>query len=87
MILDDITTSADQAILRNVTGKRKDASAAEQRMNAISPLQVLQRGYSYVTDSNGKALISVTQIQAGSVAIIRMKDGSADAEIKKVRKK
>ena len=87
LAVDDMSASADSMILRTVADKKKDAVAAEQRMNAMDPTKVLERGYSYVTDAEGKALVSVTQISYGSDVEIRMRDGSAKAKVNEVNKK
>jgi len=87
LAVDDMSASADSSVLRAVAGKRKDMCASEQRMNAIDPTKVLERGYSYVTDAKGKALVSVTQISYGSDVEIRMRDGSAKAKVNEVNKK
>jgi exonuclease VII large subunit len=50
-------------------------------------MRVLDRGYSFVTDMNGKALVSVSQLSHGSDVEIRMKDGSAKAKVSEVKKK
>ena len=85
--LDDLSMTADASLLRAVADKKKDIGATEQRMNAIDPMRVLDRGYSFVKDGNGKALVSVSQISRGSAVEITMKDGSAKAKIEEVNKK
>ena len=41
------------------------------------------RGYSYVTGPGGRAITSVGSMEVGSLITVRMRDGSADAEIKR----
>jgi len=84
LALDDSSVSADMSLLRTVAICKKDINSAEQRMIAMDPMRVLERGYSFVTDSNGKALISVSQISPGSDVEIRMRDGSAKAKVNEV---
>lgn len=55
------------------------------RLEALDPYNVLGRGYSMVTDENGKALTSTRSVKKGKNIIVRMRDGSIDAEIKEVR--
>ncbi len=58
------------------------ASLLEGRLKAISPLAVLERGYSIVTSPDGKKVIkTVNELQAGQKVKIRMTDGSAGATV------
>ena len=53
-----------------------------ERLEAISPMQVLQRGYTLVTDREGCILTGVQEaINAGNINI-RFSDGTAEAAVK-----
>jgi exodeoxyribonuclease VII, large subunit len=58
-----------------------------ERLESVNPNKVLERGYSMVTDPNGKVLTSVSKLNNGSKVNIRMRDGSAEAEIKGTERK
>jgi len=49
------------------------------RLEAMSPLAVLSRGYALVTDAGGHTITSSTTIGPGSVMTIRFADGSMSA--------
>lgn len=51
-------------------------AALEQRLNALNPLAVLQRGYAVVTGPDGKVLRSVSQAHPSEHLNIRVADGS-----------
>jgi len=85
LTLDDISSSADASLHRMIADKKRDISSVMQRMNAIDPMKVLERGYSFVKGPDGKALVSVSQISHGSDVEITMKDGTAKAKINEVR--
>lgn len=55
-----------------------------QRLQGLSPLISLERGYSYVQDRQGKAVRSVKQIRQGEELSIRFLDGSAKAAITEI---
>jgi len=57
-----------------------------ERLESVNPNKVLERGYSMVTDPEGKVLTSVSKLNNGSKVNIRMRDGSADAEIKRTER-
>lgn len=65
-------------------GRRKIDSLSE-RLDALSPYRVLERGYSMVTDSSGKALTSALSVKKGSDITVRFRNGSAEASVKEVR--
>jgi exodeoxyribonuclease VII large subunit len=79
-----VDSGADVHIRRMIENNKKDVLRYSERLESVNPMKVLDRGYTLVTDENGKALTSVKQVGAGSNINIRMKDGKAEAEIKKV---
>ncbi len=51
------------------------------KMEALSPIAVLSRGYSFVTAANGAAVSNAAVLQTGDVIHVKMKDGAADASV------
>ena len=86
MRLDDISTSADDSIFRTVSDRKKDVNTLSMRLDGLNPTSVLGRGYSFIRTSDGKTLTSVDGLNKGMEIKIRMRDGSASAEVKEVRK-
>ena len=75
------------AALRNILASASSAlDSLLQKSEALSPYGVLERGYSYVTDGDGHTLTSVNSVREGSDIRLRLRDGSADATVKKVMK-
>lgn len=56
------------------------------RLEALSPLSVLTRGFGFIEDSRGRVVSSVENIALDDTVKITVKDGSADARITSVRK-
>lgn len=53
-----------------------------KQLDALSPLKVMQRGYSLVYDEKKQNLVkSITQVQLGDVVNITLKDGRMDCHI------
>jgi exodeoxyribonuclease VII large subunit len=53
-----------------------------KQLDALSPLKVMQRGYSLVYDENKEKLIkSISQVQIGDVVNITLQDGRMDCHI------
>ena len=80
-------SSMDIHLKRMLENDRKDLLRYSERLESINPLKVLDRGYALVTDNNGKALTSSRQMKEGSEINIKMKDGKAEAKVKKVEMK
>lgn len=59
---------------------------AVAKLDAMSPLKVLSRGYSIVEKSDGTLLRSIMQIAQGEAVSIHIPDGVVSAEITQVRR-
>ena len=68
-----------------VEAKRVGLSGAMMRLDALSPLSVLDRGYSVVMRDE-HVVSSVLELDEGSNIVIRFKDGTAEANITTVAK-
>lgn len=55
------------------------------RLDAISPLATLARGYSITQDTQGQVLRSVTQTAPGQLLTTRLGDGELQVEVQQVR--
>ena len=51
------------------------------KLDAMSPLKVLTRGYAMAQDEQGQVIRSVTQVSAGDRLTVRLSDGSIDATV------
>ena len=54
--------------------------AAAGRLDALSPLNVLARGYAIAT-SKGKVLTSARQVKKGDPVTVRLSEGEIDCEV------
>ncbi len=84
---ESLTSFSERLVLavgRIMKDSHSRAEALGKRADALNPLGVLKRGYSYVTDADGNTLTSVKTLSKGSVIDVRFRDGSAEAEVKKV---
>lgn len=63
-----------------VTGRRNLLAAAAGRLNALSPLATLSRGYAVARDPEGRALTSTQQFRAGLRFELLLHDGRVDAD-------
>lgn len=68
------------AVLRN---KRSSLVSLAGQLETLSPIQRLASGYGFVTDSKGKKVTKVCQINIGDKVSVRLLDGSFEAEVTK----
>ncbi len=60
-------------------------SLQAEKLNALSPLAVMDRGYS-ITEKDGQRLSSVCTLKQKDIITVRLTDGTATAEVKDVKK-
>jgi exodeoxyribonuclease VII large subunit len=58
--------------------------SARRRLEALSPLAVLGRGYAIVEGPDGRIRTEVTALRAGEQGTLRMRDGRAGVRIESV---
>ena len=75
-------STAENAVL---AGERKRLETSAARLDAMSPLKVLARGYSITENNRGTAIVSASSLHPGDHITIRFHRGSADARVEQVR--
>ena len=85
MMLDSLSTDMQHSIHNLLNQRKAKADLLRHKMEALSPLAVLDRGYSIVTDKDGRTLKSVSQANAGDNITIRLSDGRILADVQEVQ--
>ena len=75
--------AAEEKVL---AGKRQRFVAATAKLDAMSPLKVLTRGYAITHDEKGNSIRSAEQLHSGDKITLRLSDGSADCLVEDVRR-
>lgn len=70
---------------RQLSLKRQAFVRYTAKLDAMSPLKVLSRGYSMTQNETGDLLRSVTQIKAGDMVRVALQDGSFTASVTDIR--
>jgi exodeoxyribonuclease VII large subunit len=60
---------------------RHQLASTSGRLDALSPLKILERGYSLARDARGRVLRRVTQFPAGLAFRLRVSDGEVSARV------
>lgn len=71
----------DRALERVLQMSAARQNAAAARLHALSPFEVLQRGYALVQDADGVVIRSSAQLGAGDLVRTRLGDGSFESRV------
>ena len=77
-LLSNRLTSAQ---IQSVERKKRRFVEMSAKLDAMSPLKVLTRGYAMAQTDNGDVLRSVTQVSAGDSITVNLSDGSIQATV------
>jgi exodeoxyribonuclease VII large subunit len=79
---DSASRALVQAARNTLDRKRMLFASAVRQLDALSPLKVMQRGYSLVYDERMETVIkSISQVQPGDLVRVRLKDGQLDCQV------
>ncbi len=84
MLLDHLNERLQRSISMRCEGYRYQITNSIAKLDALSPLKVLARGYSFVEDKNGTVIQKVTQLSARDSVKLRFADGSAVCEVQQI---
>jgi exodeoxyribonuclease VII large subunit len=73
------------AASRHVADRQTSLAALAGRLNALSPLATLERGYAAARDAGGATLSSITQFAEGGEFTLQLRDGEVDATARRIR--
>ena len=79
--LSGLKTRLVSAQSQNISLKKHRYVALTSKLDAMSPLKVLTRGYAITQKEDGTMLRSVSQVSAGDSIQIRLQDGALNARI------
>ena len=82
----DLEEELRGAMKEKIKTDRHTLSLYLERYKGLSPLNKLNQGYSFVTDREGKAVTSTSQVQKGEFLEISVTDGVIEAEVINSRK-
>ena len=82
--LDELQERTRRALASTLRLQRSHLESLHKRMDSLSPLAVLKRGYAVVRSANGALLYSARQVSAGDELQIHLIDGGLDARVNRV---
>lgn len=70
-----------EAYLKDIISKKQNALIKNvSKLDALSPLKVLSRGYSLATDKSGKSITSIDEAKSGEEFSLKFHDGTAECK-------
>ena len=73
--VDDLETASRNAMARRLSDSQRDLQAFAHRLNALSPLATLERGYSISRKTGGEVLTSTQQVSVGDRIEVQLAHG------------
>ena len=73
----DFPLKFDRALIQ----RRERLERVALRLRLLDPALVLQRGYAWLTDGSGRAVVSATKLHAGDAVVARLADGEVDLTV------
>jgi len=71
----------ERSMMQRLDHVRKQLGQRAAVLEALSPLKVLERGYSVARDTQGKALKKISQLKAGQSFSVQLADGLVEAQV------
>ncbi len=83
--LDELLDRLRRALAAGERLRRARLDGLQQRLTALNPLAVLQRGFAVVQSADGRLLSSIRQVGLGDEVSVRLSDGYFGATVRQIR--
>jgi exodeoxyribonuclease VII large subunit len=80
--LDHLSKLFENAVSGVLNKKQQELGLKASRLETLSPLATLSRGYSVTKDKNGRVIKSVNDAKSGDLINVIVSDGVIDATVK-----
>ncbi len=81
---DELMTKLSKELNDVLNDRKHKLQLYAERLNGMSPLNKISKGFAYVTDGNKKPLTSVSQVKADDEMSLIIKDGTIKAKVVEV---
>ncbi len=81
----DMENTLHEMMHRKLEANRYRLAVLSERLNGLSPLDKLSKGYVYAVDKDSNPLTDIHQIDTGDEVVMSLKNGNAKAKITEVK--
>lgn len=81
LYLDSVYNMLEKNMQTALNAKRQQLAETSVKLEALSPLGTIARGFSVTKDSSGGVIKSVSQVKAGDMISVSVTDGEISAEV------
>ena len=85
MTADKLSMRLEGSFIKTVNNQKERFVKNISKLDALSPLKILKRGYSMTKDEKGNPLTSAKKVKIGSKIELEMQDGSLSCEVQSVK--
>ncbi len=83
----DLEDKIHSTLLNRIKDNRHKLALYMEKMNGLSPIYKLNKGFAYVTDESGHALTKTEQVNVDDMVTIKVIDGDIVAQVNKVEQR
>ncbi len=80
----DLSIRLKEVFYQILQDRKHSLALASERLNGLSPLNKITKGFAYVTDGSGQSVKSVKQIDVGEEVSMMFHDGSVKAKVTQI---
>jgi exodeoxyribonuclease VII large subunit len=84
--VDHLTRLFENSVVSVLNKKQQMLGIAASRLDGLSPLGTLNRGYSIAKTADGAVVRSVKQVKQGETVVVKVKDGEINTVVKQEEK-
>jgi exodeoxyribonuclease VII large subunit len=84
--VDELAATMNQTMRRRIQRQRDALVATAARLESLSPLQVLTRGYSVTQLADGRVLRSAEEARIGDSIVTRLQQGEVVSRIEQIQR-
>ena len=82
--LDTANQKMTDAVEKKLQGYGSKLAVLDAKLQAMSPLRILARGYTVTENADGQLLKSSAQLKTGEILVTRFKDGQVVSQVKEI---
>ncbi|MCX6737675.1 MAG: exodeoxyribonuclease VII large subunit [Candidatus Parcubacteria bacterium] len=77
--------SLQNYVLNAIISLKRDIDLKSKILEGINPERPLEKGYSLIYNEKGNLVKSINDLELGDIVALKLKDGSAESEVKKIK--